>query len=280
MTPDQLDETRRSWNFATKEHNAQKKDQAAFLRAGGSTLFPDEVELLGDVRGKTVLHVCCNSGQDTVSLAALGARITGVDFSDEAVAFARELSTNSGVAATFVHSEAVAFLESTKERFEVVFYSYGVLGWFDDVERFMAGCARVLKPGGRLVGLEFHPLIWSLGPHGAWADPYFAKGHDFAEPVSNYVAEAGGALSPSGHVERAATANPHVAHGWQHTVGDIVTAVSRAGLGIERLVEYPYANGARRGPWFAPKGKEGVDARRFVSPVSLPLMLGLVALKP
>jgi 2-polyprenyl-3-methyl-5-hydroxy-6-metoxy-1,4-benzoquinol methylase len=99
-----LDDTRASWNFATKQHNAHKRAQAAFFRAGGSTLFPDEVELLGEVRGKSVLHVCCNAGQDSVSLSALGARVTGVDFSDEAIVFAQTLATDCGSTATFLHS--------------------------------------------------------------------------------------------------------------------------------------------------------------------------------
>jgi 2-polyprenyl-3-methyl-5-hydroxy-6-metoxy-1,4-benzoquinol methylase len=77
-----------SWNEATRAHNAHKRGQAAFLRAGGSTLFPEEVALLGNVRGQRVLHLQCNSGQDSLSLVAQGALVTGVDISDEAIAFA------------------------------------------------------------------------------------------------------------------------------------------------------------------------------------------------
>ncbi len=280
MTPEQLDDTRASWNFATRQHNAHKHEQAAFLRGGGSTLFPDELELLGDVKGKRLLHLCCNAGQDSLSLVQHGAVVTGVDLSDEAITFATALSKESGLAATFLRSEANAFFETTAERFDVVFFSYGVLGWFDDLPRLMNGCARVLSPNGQLVGLEFHPLVWSFGEGGAFKDPYFAPGRDFDEPVSNYVDEAAGALSPSGHVSTSSTQNPTRAHSWQHTVGDIVTAVASSGLRLELLREYPYANGFRPTRWFTPRGAEGLDARRFVPPVSLPVMLGLTARAP
>lgn len=237
------------------------------------------MELLGDVRGLRVLHLCCNAGQDSLSLVQRGADVVGMDLSDEAISFAEQLSREAGLPATFVCSDAVAFLESTPERFDVVFFSYGVLGWFDDLRRLVAGCARVVSTGGRLVGLEFHPLVWSLGERGEWKDPYFAPGHDFHEPVSDYVGAAQGALSPSGHQTLPEQPNPHRAHSWQHPVGDIVTAVVSAGLQLTVLREYPYANGFRPTPWFTPVGPEGLDARRFRAPVSLPLMLGLVAVR-
>src|SRR3972149_12175089 len=88
---------RLSWNEATKAHNSHKVDQAAFFHAGGNKLFPEETELLGDVSGKSVLHLQCNAGQDTLSIKQLGAeKVTGVDISDEAIYFARRLSKDSG----------------------------------------------------------------------------------------------------------------------------------------------------------------------------------------
>jgi 2-polyprenyl-3-methyl-5-hydroxy-6-metoxy-1,4-benzoquinol methylase len=99
------EDNRRSWNSATRAHNSHKGDQAGFLRSGGSTLFPEEAELLGDVAGQRLVHLQCNSGQDSLSLAALGADVTGVDISDEAVRFATTLSAQSGMPATFVRSD-------------------------------------------------------------------------------------------------------------------------------------------------------------------------------
>ncbi len=158
------DETRRSWNFATRNHNAHKGDQAAFFRAGGDVLFSEELELLGPLQGRDVAHLQCNAGQDTLSLVHHGARATGVDFSDEAIAFARQLSADSGVPATFIESEIISWLETTPERFDLAFTSYGTTPWLSDLEAWARGVERILRPGGALVYVEFHPLIWSLGP--------------------------------------------------------------------------------------------------------------------
>src|SRR5215471_9001220 len=92
---------RRSWNAATRAHNSHKGDQARYFREGGSTLRPEELGLLGEVVGLRVLHLLCNSGQDTLSIARLGAEVTGVDISDEAIDFATRLAADVGIAATF-----------------------------------------------------------------------------------------------------------------------------------------------------------------------------------
>jgi SAM-dependent methyltransferase len=271
---DKLDETRRSWNVATRAHNSHKRDQAAFFKGGGSTLFPEELELLGDVRGKRLLHMQCNAGQDTLSLVTTtGARVTGVDMSDEAIAFARTLSTESGVEARFELSEACAFFETTSERFDVVFASYGALPWIEDLARYMRGVARV---AGRAVFLEFHPLAWSFTPEwSATADPYFAEGRAFVEAVNDYVASSGAALAPSGFVEGVKDyVNPHKAHGYQHTVAHILQCVIDAGLRIDVVREWPYSNGCKMNA-----GLVDIGNHRFAPPpgVSLPLMLGLSA---
>src|SRR5206468_7384286 len=92
------EQNRLSWNEATKAHNSHKADQAKFFREGGKKIFPEEVDLLGDLQGKSVLHLQCNSGQDTISIKQLGAeKVLGVDISDEAISFARQLSADSGI---------------------------------------------------------------------------------------------------------------------------------------------------------------------------------------
>lgn len=241
---------RQSWNHATRVHNAHKKDQAAFLRDGGSTLFPEELALLGPIGGQRILHLQCNAGQDTLSLAARGATLTGVDISDEAIAFAQQLSRDSGIAATFERDDVLAWLPAAAaagRTFDQVFCSYGVAGWLSDLDAWARGIAGVLAPGGRFVYVEFHPLIWSFDEEfRATRDPYFAPGRAFVEPVGDYVGKSGAALAPSGFVATSdAPPNPHPAHSFQWTLGDIVTAVAGAGLTVERLEEYPYANGAK-----------------------------------
>ena len=119
------EQNRLSWNEATKAHNSHKADQAAFFRAGGQKLGQPEVGLLGDLMGKSVLHLQCNAGQDTLSIKQLGAAsVTGVDISDEAIDFARNLSAESGVVAEFHRADVYDWLAQAamrNERWDIVY---------------------------------------------------------------------------------------------------------------------------------------------------------------
>ena len=275
----ELDQTRKSWNRATANHNVHKGDQAAFLRGGGETLFAEEVELLGDLTGKRVVHVQCNSGQDSLCIARLGAEVLGVDFSDEAIGFARRLSQESGIPARFELGEAVSWMSTTEERFDVAFASYGVTTWIKDLDAWARGVARILRPGGRFVYVEFHPLCWSLGPaiDLRGGDDYF-QAVPFLEPVGDYVAESGAGLSASGSGPAGSNDIPAVS--WQHTLAELITAFAGAGLRIEELREYPYSNGCRVQPGLV---ESGDGDRRWRAPegaATTPLMFGLVASRP
>lgn len=265
--------TRESWNHATRNHNAHKGDQAAFLRGGGDTLFEEELQLLGDLTGRALLHLQCNAGQDSLCLARHGATVTGVDLSDEAIRFARALSDATGIAAQFVEADALDWLETTPQRFDVAFSSYGAVGWLADLGRWARGLARVLQPGGRFVYVEFHPLVWSIGDTLRLdRDDYFAT-TPFVEPVGDYVKTSGtalGATTPGPSVE-----NTIPATSWQYGLGQIVTALSRAGLVLETLEEWPYANGCKVNAALVPDGP-----RRWRWPdgcARVPLMFGLCA---
>ncbi len=271
-----LDDTRQSWNIATKNHNAHKGDQAAFIRSGKDTLFQEELELLGPLEGRRLVHLQCNAGQDTLCLARRGARATGVDLSDEAVRFARRLSADTGIEASFVEGDVATWMRETSARFELAFSSYGAAGWLPGLDAWASGIYRVLTPGGRFVYVEFHPLVWSLGPDlRLTGDDYFAK-TPFVEPVGDYVAESGEGL---GVVTKGATEpNTVPAPSWQHTLADVVSALLRAGLHLETLREYPYANGCKLNPSLVMD-----DQRRWTWPegtAKVPLMFAVAARRP
>ncbi len=271
--------TRASWNRATANHNAHKGDQAAFLRAGGETLFAEELGLLGELASRRVLHIQCNSGQDSLCLARRGAEVVGVDFSDEAIRFARQLSTDSGIVARFELGEAISWMASTDERFDLVFASYGVTTWIEDLAAWARGVFRVLRPGGRFVYLEFHPLSWSLGAalDLRGGDDYFQR-QPYRDPVGDYVAESGAGLGALGG--GAAGSNEIPALSWQHTLADLLSAFAGAGLRIEILREYPFSNGCRIQEGLV---QSGDGDRRWHFPEGVtrtPLMFGLVASRP
>ncbi len=277
------EQNRLAWNEATRVHNGHKRDQAEFLRSGGSTLFPEELELLGDIHGQSLVHLQCNAGQDTLSLALLGAQVTGIDISDEAISFAQQLSADSGISGTFERADVYDWLAQAagqKLAFDLAYCSYGALCWLSNIDTWAQGIARILKPMGRLVCVEFHPLLMMFEDDWSFKYPYFGSGQPYSWPegIGDYVAEAGAALAPSGYLSGVEHfANPHPSHEFQWTMGDIVSALLGAGLGLVTLKEYPYSNGCR----LLQRMRE-IPGRRMIPPEdipSMPLMFGLVAEK-
>ncbi len=245
-----LEANRRSWNAATVAHLSHRGGMAAFLRGGGSTLFADERDLLGDVAGQRVLHLQCHTGEDTLSLAQLGAVATGVDLSDVAIAAARDLAQESGIDASFVCAEVCDWLEAAARagtQTDVVFASYGVICWHDDLQRFMNGIAGVLSPGGRFVLVEFHPIAAMFDADWQFRFAYGdGRALHSADGVGDYVGASGDTLTPGGFdAGTQEFRNPWPAHLHQWGLGDVVSAVAAAGLRVEVLRELPWLNGER-----------------------------------
>ena len=272
---------RLSWNAATRAHNSHKGDQASFLRGGGTTLFPEELELLGPLEGRRLLHAMCNSGQDTLSLAQLGAEVTGVDISDEAISAARQISQAAGIPANFERSDIYDWFQQSHRPYDLAFASYGAIYWLSDLKAFTSGIARHLRPGGgKLVIVEFHPTMWIFDDDWTLGHPYTSAGEALTEDagVGDYVRGAGEGLVPWGYEEGVADfQNPHACHNFPWGLGEIVTAVIEAGLTVTTLREYPYANGC------STLGGMTLDKdRRYWPPAhlpNLPIMFGLVAEK-
>ncbi len=272
---------RLSWNAATVAHNSHKGDQAAFFRGGGSTLFPEEIDLVGDVGGLDLLHLQCNAGQDSLSFARLGARVTGVDISDEAIGFAQRLSEESGIPARFERADLFDWFDAAARdgrRFDRVFASYGTICWLSDLERWGRGIAEVLRPGGRFAFIDFHPFAMTFDTDWKPRYDYFNKEPVAEGGVGDYVAESGDGLAAGTYEAGVADfSNPHPSFEFYWGVGDTVSALLKAGLIIERLQEYPYANG-----WRGFDEMTELDGRRFTPPPSMPripLMYAVTARK-
>lgn len=283
LRKDLHEENRLSWNEATKAHNSHKGDQAKFFRDGGSKLFPEEKELLGDIAGLSLVHLQCNAGQDTLSLARLGAFVTGVDISDEAITFAQKLSEESRIPASFYRADVFDWLEQTTkggEQFDIAFSSYGAVCWISNLNLWAKGIADVLKPGGRLVVVDFHPVAMIFDQDWSHKFPYFSEGKylTWEDGIGDYVAESGTALVPWGYETGIENfRNPYRCHEFQWSIGEIVTALLEAGLTLEVLKEYPYANGCK----IFERMREAPGRRMFAPEdvPSLPLMYGIVARK-
>lgn len=279
----QREQNRRSWNAVVPAHESHHADQAAFLRGGGSTLFPEELSLLGDLVGRALAHLMCNTGQDTLSLAQRGAIVTGVDLSDSAIASARKLAAATQIPATFVRADVYDWLRETAagaQRFDIVYSAYGVVCWLDDLHSWARGVAAILKPGGRCVLVEFHPVSNMFDRDWRLAADYPARGRLLAlDGIGDYVGASEGGLTPSGYADGIQDfVNPEPCYLHQWGLGEVVTALAAAGLMIATLNEYPYVNGER------PFAEMRADADRRMYPPDgvplLPLMYGLAARKP
>lgn len=281
MPNDYHEQNRLSWNEATRRHNEHKGDQAKFLREGGSTLFPEERELLGEVNGQSLLHLQCNAGQDTLSIASeLGADVTGVDISDEAVEFATRLSAESGIPGTFIRSDLFDWFDQNKQIFDVVFTSYGTTGWLSDLSRWGRGVAAALKPGGKFAMVEFHPAAVMFERDWTLHYDYMGGGLITSSGIGDYVAESGGGLTNTGvPVEAKETyVNPQGSYEFPWGIADHITALLDAGLTIKLLREYPFTNGWKPFPDMI----EG-EGRRMFPPKdkpTIPLMFAIIAVKP
>lgn len=184
---------------------------------------------LGDLRGLRGVHLQCHIGTDTISLARLGARMTGLDFSPAAVTEARRIAQAAGAEVDYVQSDVYAAADVLpRESFDLVFTGIGALCWLPDVRRWAQTVAALLKPGGRLFLREGHPMMWAMHEDdpSRLAYPYVETAEPlvFDEPGS-YVA-----------TDQDFTAN--VSHSWNHGLGETVTALLDAGLRLTMLQEH------------------------------------------
>ena len=278
------EQNRLSWNEATKAHNSHKADQAKYFREGGNKLYPEETELLGDLSGKSVVHLQCNAGQDTLSIKQLGAaKVLGVDISDEAIDFAWKLSADSGVEARFVRSDVYDWLAEAargNERWDIAFCSYGAIIWLSDLKTWAKGISAILKPDGRFVTVEFHPIEMMFEVDFSHRYPYSTHGTPvtWEDGIGDYVAEFGAVDMPYKWQDGVqGFKNRHAAHEFAWATSEVITALVDARLVLEHFHEYDYCNDPifkdmkdlGNGRWTVPDGKP-----------SIPFMYSIAARKP
>ncbi|MEI8334439.1 MAG: class I SAM-dependent methyltransferase [Chloroflexota bacterium] len=264
-------------------------DERAPLHAGPSSAYdldafrrhPDrlgaiERDEVGDVAGRTLLHLQCHIGTDTLSWATRGATVTGVDFSPPALEIARGLARDLGIddRARFVESDVYRLPEVLEGEFDVVFASWGAINWLPDVERWFRVAAHFVAPGGFAYLADGHPTAWvfnddaSTPPDLRVTYPYFTT----VEPIDYLGPEETGSYA----VPEAPTAHNDT-HEWAHPLGAVVQAAIDAGLTIELLHEHAAV------PWrmfpFLVAGDDGLYRLPDGTP-SFPLAFSLRARKP
>jgi SAM-dependent methyltransferase len=221
------------WNELAKIHVESEYYDLEGFRAGRSSLRSIELEELGDVSGKSLLHLQCQFGLDTLSWARLGAVVTGVDFSDKAIKLAKALSKQLNIPAKFICSNVYDLPKVLGGHFDIVFTSYGVLCWLHDIEKWAEVVSMYLEKGGTFFIAEFHPFAWVFD----WDELLELKvRHSYFHTTEPYYFEREGT-----YADAKAYVKNKAYYQWQHSLSDIINALIKAGLRIERIKEYPYS---------------------------------------
>jgi SAM-dependent methyltransferase len=221
-----------AWNEITPIHVRSAFYDVAGFKAGKSMMImPFEIEEMGDVHGKSLLHLQCHFGMDTLNWGRQGAKVTGVDFSDVAIKLARKLSKETGIKAEFICSDIYKLPEIHKKKYDIVYTSGGVLCWLPDLNEWGKIIAHFLKPGGFFYIMEGHPLMnifdnsKTVTQLNVTQSYFHVKEPIKWEPDGDYA------------VNDAVVRNP--TYEWTHSMGDIINGLIQAGLKIEFLHEYP-----------------------------------------
>ena len=258
MNRQDMEINQRLWDAWAPHHVASDFYDVASFRTGRNTLNSIELNGVGDVQGKSLLHLQCHFGLDTLSWARLGAHVTGADFSLPAVEAARSLARELQLPAMFVYSNLYDLPSNLHDEFDVVFTSSGVLGWLPNIQGWANVIAHFLRSGGVFFIYEVHPFALLFDEGRADAElrlhyPYFHQEKPLE--VSNELSYA----APE-------AVAPADARYWVHSMSDIIGSLLKAGLVLESFSEYPFLSWAQfawmekqaDGSWVLPPGSPEV----------------------
>jgi SAM-dependent methyltransferase len=263
-----LKQNQKLWNEDTPIHFRSAFYDVAGFKAGKSTMImPFEIEEMGDVHGKSLLHLQCHFGMDTITWGRRGAKVTGVDFSDAAIKLAKSLSKETGVKTEFICSDIYKLPEVLKKKYDIVYTSGGVLCWLPDLNEWGKIIAHFLKPGGFFYIMEGHPFM-NVFDNSKTATQLNVTQSYFHKPEPTHWAPEGDYADPS-------FVGTQHSYEWTHSLGDIINGLVQAGLKIEFLHEHPMI-------FFKifPFMKNDKDGFWHLEGDKLPLVFSLKATKP
>ncbi|SDH31511.1 class I SAM-dependent methyltransferase [Nonomuraea jiangxiensis] len=258
---DYLPVNRANWNARVPIHVGSDFYDVAGFKAGRNPLRPFELAEVGDVAGRRLAHLQCHFGLDTLSWARLGAEVTGLDFSDAAIAQARAIAAECGIPARFVTADVHDAVEALGRTYDIVYTGLGALVWLPDLTRWAETVAALLAPGGFLYLAEFHPFadIMDDATGTTVTYDYFDRGPHVWEEPHTYTGE--GVLEHQTSVQ------------FQHGLGEVVSAVAAAGLRVEFVHEHDRTYFQRFGTLVA----DGAEHRLPEGAPRIPLMYSLRA---
>ena len=252
-----------AWNAKAPKHFESKFYDVDAFKSGKSSLNSIELDLLGVVRSKSIFHLQCHFGQDSLSLSRMGAEVVGLDISDESIKIARQLNSELGLNAEFICCDLFEARSHTDQQFDIVFTSYGTIGWLPDLKPWAEVIAKSLKAGGKLVFADFHPVVWMFDD-------------DLESIQYSYfnVEEISGEESGSYADENENAKYKYVC--WNHSIAEVLQALLAAGLKIESFDEYDYSPyNCFRNTFKAQEGKYAIEKYGR----KLPMVYSLSAIK-
>jgi len=251
------------WNAVTPIHAVSELYNLSAFKKGKTSLSSVELKELGNVKGKSLLHLMCHFGMDTLSWAREGATVTGVDISNESITLAKKLSEEITVPGTFICSDIYALPKILTKKFDIIFMSYGVLLWLSNIKKFGKILYHFLKKGGTFYIIELHPFTNMLHSDVTFYYKYFDKGpylDDSEGTYSNWNAEIKGET-----------------YVWFYTFSDIINSLLSAGLSLEYIHEFPFTM-YDQFPGFMKKNKKGQFVLKM-NTMQIPLLFSLKATK-
>jgi len=216
-----------TWNEKVKVHAKSAMYDLEAFKKGKSSLMRYELNALRDIKEKSLLHLQCHFGQDTLSWSRLGAKCVGVDLSDEGITLAKQLNEELKLDAEFICCNVLDTSKYVKDTFDIVFTSYGVIGWLPDLKPWGQMIAERLKKGGTFYMVEFHPIVWMfdyLEDKPIMKYGYMQDEVIYEEYEGTYANQDSKMISKE--------------YGWNHGLGEVINALAEAGLHIDYLNEY------------------------------------------
>lgn len=251
------------WNNVTPIHSRSELYDLEGFKKGKSSLFSIEKEEVGDVKGKSLLHLMCHFGMDTLSWARMGAIATGVDLSDNSISLAKKISKEIKVPATFKCSDIYELPKVLNKKFDIVFTSYGVLYWVSNIKKWAKLINHFLKDGGMFYIAEVHPFTNILSHDFKLHYKYFKKGP--------YIDDSSGTYTDWNANVKGFT------YEWSYTMSDVINSLINVGLKIEYVHEFPYTMYDQ-----FPGFMEQNDKAQYVlknKKIQIPLLFSLKAIK-
>ena len=258
-----LDINRKLWNSKVESHLKSDFYFVDEFIKGRNSLNSIELDLLGDIKDKKILHLQCHFGQDSISLSRLGAKVTGIDLSDKSIEAAKELAVKCGTNTEFLVSDVYELPNVLQAKFDIVYITYGTIGWLPDLKKWAEVISHFLKPGGKLLFVEFHPIVWMYDSDFTFIQYSYFNDERIIETNDGTYAD-----------RTAELADEEIS--WNHSLSEVLTSLLGENLQLQFFQEYNWS------PYPCFKHTEEIEKGKYrIQHIGnkMPLVYALIAVK-